>query len=168
MRSTRRTGVFDWHSTERNAEKSCSPISTCAAGCMAVDVERPVNPGGARGAAAPIARCDSRCSSDRCGGRPCGARESPASPRRPTAGRWPAAAGCWRRAPRRAACARRCVSKWMTCPMACTPPSVRPAQMAATGCPATKDERGLDRVLNGYRVCLRLPAGVVACRHTPR
>jgi len=31
------------------------------------------------------------------------------------------------------------VSKWMTWPTACTPLSVRPAQIAVTGSPATKD-----------------------------
>ena len=35
MRSTRRILDYDWHSTERNAEKSCSPRSTCAAVRMA-------------------------------------------------------------------------------------------------------------------------------------
>src|ERR1700722_14134992 len=34
---------------------------------------------------------------------------------------------------------RAAVSKWMTCPVACTPLSVRPAQIAVTGSPATKD-----------------------------
>jgi hypothetical protein len=77
MRSTRRLGDFDWHSTERKAEKSCSPISACAALCMASGVERAMDPRAAQPLQMRSARCDSECSSDRCGAGRCAGHESP-------------------------------------------------------------------------------------------
>ncbi len=49
----------------------------------------------------------------------------------------------------------------MTWPVACTPLSVRPAQMATHGMAGDEGYRRLDGVLNRGRVLLRLPAGVL-------
>jgi len=50
------------------------------------------------------------------------------------------------------------VSKWITCPTAWTPASVRPAQVALTGAPATKAS-ARSTILETRRVRLGLPAG---------
>ena len=137
--STRRTGVGDWHSAERNAEKSCSPISALRGLVHGVDVERPVDPAGARAlerrprspiqdAVAVGARQRAEC-----------ARGSRPALRRAQSTRVVSAASAIRRAPRPARDRDASVSKCATCTTACTPASVRPAAVSRSRGPRRRE-----------------------------
>ena len=135
-----RTGVRAWHSAARNALKSCSPSEEPRRRLHPLHVERHVKPadaavvrGGthARGSAARsgsvrrargVARVEFRAHRARPGHRE-RRRQQRVRPRAPTRER-PLA---------------RAVSKCTTCASACTPASVRPAQIVATVSPAISE-----------------------------
>ena len=111
MRSMRRMGVFDWHSMPTKSGKIVLPEQCLRRSMHRPLVEGAVYPGTAR---AQQRRACARVQDAVAVGAPPRAvarMKSTGNLARPLQGDRRAADGCWRRAPRRAACAPRSVSK---------------------------------------------------------